>query len=57
MWPSRLRSSVVTTVAQTAVVVQVPSLAWELPCALGMAKKRKERKKNKIMLFLDHVMA
>ena len=35
---------VVTTVAWEAAVVQVPSLAWELPHALGAAKKKKKKK-------------
>ena len=32
-------SNVVTAVAQVAAVVQVRSLAWELPHAVGMAKE------------------
>ena len=33
--------------AQVTAVVQVQSLAWELPHASGAAKKRKEKKKAK----------
>ena len=32
-------SGVVTAVAQDATVGRVPSLAWELPFAMGVAKK------------------
>ena len=34
--------AVVTTVAQVAAMVQVQSLAWKLPPALGMAKKTQQ---------------
>ena len=34
-----LRSGIVTAVAQVTAMVQVQSLAWELPHALSAAKK------------------
>jgi len=32
-------------------VTQVRSLAWELPCAMGVAKKGKKKKKKKRIIF------
>ena len=40
-------SSVVTAAAQVAAVVQVQSLAWELPQAVDAAKKKKKERKKK----------
>ena len=36
-------SSLVTAVALVTVVAQVGSLAWELPHAIGVAKKKKKK--------------
>ena len=30
-------------------MAQVPSLAWELPCAMGMAKKKRKKLPSYIM--------
>ena len=35
-----------TAVAWVAAVAQVQSLAWELPCAVGVALKSNNKKKN-----------
>ena len=35
---------VAAAAAQVAAVAQVQSLAWELPCAMGMAIKLKNKK-------------
>ena len=40
MWHRGLIFGVITA------VVQVQSLAWEFPCAVGMAKKKKKKKKK-----------
>ena len=37
----------ITTAAGVAAVAWVPSLVQELPCAVGMAKKKKSKKKEK----------
>ena len=42
-----LRSGIVTTVAQGTAVARVPSLAWELSHAMGVAKKKKKKKEYK----------
>ena len=48
-------SSVVTSVAQVTIVVQVLSLAWELPHTVGMAPPPK---KNRIVLdYLPNILA
>ena len=38
--------SIVTAEVQVAAVAQVPSLACELPHAMGTAKKKKKKKKD-----------
>ena len=40
-------SGIVTAVAKFAAVVPVQSLAWELPHAMGVAKKKKRERKKK----------
>ena len=47
---------VVTTVAWEAAVVQVPSLAWELPHALGAAKKKKKKKRQFIPVNIENYL-
>ena len=42
--PVGSESGVVTAVAQVTAVVQVPSLAQELPHVLGVAKKKKKKR-------------
>ena len=37
---------IVTSAAQAATVAQVLSLTWELPHAMGVAKKRKRKRKT-----------
>ena len=46
MWHSWGRTRVVTAVAQVTAVVQVRSLAQELPHAVGEAKKKVECKRS-----------
>ena len=41
-WLGGQESSIITAVAQVAAMAQVPSLARELPHAMGSAKRRKE---------------
>lgn len=48
-------SSNVTAVAQAAAVACVPSLAWELTHAVGMAEKERKKKLRKI-LHLKYVV-
>ena len=40
LWCNGLRSIVVTAVAHITAMVSVQSLAWELPHAVGMSKKK-----------------
>lgn len=39
-------SRVVTAVARVAAVVRVQTLAWELVCATGMARKKEREEKR-----------
>ena len=48
---AKQESSVVTTVAWVATVGRVPSLAWELPHAVDVARK-KEKEKEKMQFKL-----
>ena len=41
------RSCIVSAVARVAAMAQVGSLAWELPHAMGAAKKKKKKVKKK----------
>ena len=37
----------VSAVAQVAAEVRVQSLAWEIPCAMGAAKKGEKKKRER----------
>ena len=43
LWCSRWRLSVVTAAAWVTAMARVWSLAWERPCDMGMAKKKKKK--------------
>ena len=47
----QLGSRVAVAVAQVAAVVLIQTLAWEPPCASGMAVKRKKKKKKKRVIW------
>ena len=58
MWCSGLRiPGCCSCVAQVAAVVWVPSLAQELPHALGRGKTKKKKKKKKKKKFCQQLLS
>ena len=51
----RLRSSAALAMVLTSAAASIQALAWELPCAMGVAKKKEKKKKKGCVLALIYL--